>query len=281
MNSDPKRLMDDPYFGLALREWASEEGAVEPLSPALRAEVAGLVAATVAGAIGVGALAASVSTTSTATAAGGVGASTASVGASVVATASVAPGAVVAGASLATGLSGLSSAVVGLSLVPKILAGVALAGALGTGGMVAVERAQERSALAKSGEETAPRRGQPWAPNAEELRAVLGEEPLKAQRAGEPDFESAAEVSPGARADAAEPLPRSALGSKRTGTSAAAKTPLADEVALLRRVRAVVDSDPEEAWRLLGEYHKRHPDGALRAEYQALVVRAQMAMPQE
>jgi hypothetical protein len=83
-----------------------------------------------------------------------------------------------------------------------------------------------------------------------------------------------AESSPADEKKLDQRLYRKAPREKATEGTPLEENTLAEEVALLRQIKSLIDSDAAKAEELLAIYASRYPAGVLRAEYDALVARA-------
>lgn len=311
MSQGPRRLIEDPDWGGAFEGLLEEHGRIERLPDNIRSDVAAMVAASVAGAVGVAAVGvaassiASTSGTLATASSGGVAVSSAAAG---VGTASAAAGGVAlgsgvaassgvaaAGAGLASSvgavsavtsmtavasmtavgsLGAASASLAALGIVPKVILGLSLAGAVTVGGVAVVNNAptqfSEREAATVSvqaGAEVEKGRNAWGALGKRKTEAPLRDSVEK------PEGSAAADGS-GAEQDA-EALAKSDEGSPPAGPKPVVATGLAGEVSLLQRARAALSVNREYAWTLLNEYHRRYPQGALRSEYEVLVRRVQ------
>jgi hypothetical protein len=298
MTNQPQKMMDDPVWGEAFREWASEERAPQALSKETRLEVAALLALGTASAVSATTAAAAATNggLSGVTASSALGAAGVASGGSVVATTTMAGAGTVLGAT-ASAVTGASIAPVGgsamflsmgaLGLVPKMILSVCVAGSVVAGGSL-VDKALRSRDPAPEIETPRPDGPDPQAalPVATPHDSQMREKTPSSDRVAD----HAAETAPvndkltAARRQTQAPTelrPRDRIGQvSSTGDGVETTNPsaLADEVALLREVRRVLPTDQEKAWQLLERYHARHPNGALRSEYEALVVRAQQPL---
>lgn len=308
MSQGPRRFIEDPEWGGAFEGLLQEHGKIEGLPGDVRAEVAAMIAASVAGAVGIAAASAAGSAISSAGGAGtattaassvsalgsaGAGASATALGSTAGAatalgtTAATAVGAS-AGAAAALGASGTLAAggasLAAVGLVPKVIAALSLAGAMTAGSVAVVKSTQSQEARSNGAEvertvsESGPSDdgansslkgvSSSKVPGSTE-RALLGSDGVDTEPAKMVPTASAEEGPSTSPSASGVADPLSQPVKKSTATG------LAGEVRLLGRARAALSENREYAWTLLNEYQRRYPSGALRAEYEVLVRRVQ------
>lgn len=307
MTRRPQRLINDPEFAEIFKDLSEEQGCIEGLPDTVRQDVATMVSASVAGAVGlvalggvtssavpVGGSAASggalstVAAGSTATTAGAVSgtvasgsvaaASSAALGSGVASTGVVASTAA-GGLSIAGGFGAASASLAALGVVPKIIATVSLVGAVTAGGVVATRQAPavpERAVAAPMSNEQATHESVS-PPEGSIVRKAV---PALDLSTLEDDAERSSRELAQTEAEelTAENRGTSAGAGDRTvhrPDSNASGGGLAGEVNLLRKARLSMNTNPEQAWVFLNAYHRRYPQGALRSEYETLVKRVQ------
>lgn len=310
MSQGPRRLIEDPEWGAAFEGLRDEHGVIEGLPDDVRADVALMIAASVAGAVGVaaagaaGASLASSGSTGVATGsvssalAGGASSAAAATGSVAASSSVVASSGVLAGSSVAAVGSGVASAVgaataagtlgaasaslAALGVVPKVIAVLSLAGAMTVGGVAVVKNTQSRTQVVVPAAENELQAGPGDVPPGE---TTYGRKKTEANRLSAAPVRGPRETGVAAHevhshADtekAREGESKSVPEAQPAVAKAGVPTGLAGEVSLLGRARAALSTNREYAWTLLTEYHRRYPEGALRAEYETLVRRVQTA----
>lgn len=314
MSQGPRRFIEDPEWGGAFEGLLDEHGPIDGLPDDVRADVALMIAASVAGAVGITAAGVTASSLASASGsagatggvssvmaggfgsatAGSVGASAASVGAGGVAAVGSGVASTVGVAATAGSLGAAGASLAALGALPKIVLVLSLAGAATAGGAAVVNQTQSGTTDSRTldsqtfdartfdsqGARTSSRaeRGReqgdsvPDAPPAVRLDAEVS--PVVATSTKEP-HRSDVDVAPksGGREASAPEVPSVPKTETKSG--------LAGEVSLLGRARSALSVNREYAWTLLTEYHRRYPEGTMRAEYEALVRRAQTAPVEE